>query len=147
MGATVRTAVIGAVVLCAALNAGCFPFAALLSWGSNDIPLRASTEELRFDPGVSVGTFTVFETRDDLSRCAVTSSFLVTEGAPASLIGPVKPSEFTTHGLDPQTVTVHVDRTGVAAGTYQGWVMVSTAPDEDPEGGVAAQVIVVVSGG
>jgi len=111
----------------------------LFPWGSNDIPLVASVSELRLGPGTDVGTFEITESRADLSRRA---SLLVTNclDCPPGAIGPVEPAEFTTHGLTPQTMTVHVSRAGLSEGTYTGYVQVYAA------NGAAIVAVVVVVG-
>ncbi len=109
-------------------------------------------EDLVFEPGVTTLAFQVAEASAGTARTLYLrpQGF---DGGASDWISQISPSTIQTDGLNPVTVQVTIDRTGLATGAYEGGVVVSTAAQaaggairQEETGGTAAVTIWTIVG-
>jgi len=145
-----RAALLALVIGAGLLGVGCEFLRNPFPWGSYSVSPVVTPATLRFEPGTDVATFQLAEPRANMSRPMYDFPISCLD-CPESAVGPIEPAEFTTHGLSPTTITVHVDRTGLAPGEYTGYAYVHTkgieGTPQDPDGAASVTVVIVVGPG
>jgi hypothetical protein len=142
-----RSALLAVALGVAVPSAGCSFLTNPFPWGDYSVAPVATPAELRLGPETDVATFQLAEPRADLSREMTTFPTACLD-CPQGSVGPIEPAEFTTHGLTPLTVTVHVDRTGLTAGEHTGYAYVHTkdiqGTPKHPDGALTVPVTIIV---